>query len=66
MDMSPPDTPKKEEPVGPMVGIVIIVLVFVVGGIYFLLMEQKKNEQPLGEEQASNSLENLVPSPNAI
>ncbi|MDZ4226317.1 MAG: hypothetical protein U1C66_02415 [Patescibacteria group bacterium] len=66
MDTPPPNTPRASEPVGPVVGIIIIILVLVAGGIYFLLMEQQKNEQPLGEEQASNTGENLIPSPNAI
>lgn len=59
-------TPPKENSVGPLVGIVIIVALLVAGGIYFFLMEQKENEQGLGEEQASNTQDNLLVSPNAI
>ncbi len=62
----PPPTPKQSEPVGPMVGVIIIVLVLLAGGIYFLFSESQKNEQRLEESQASTPGENLVISPNAI
>lgn len=66
MDTSPPQTPPKDTSVGPLIGIVIIVALLALGGVYFLLMERQQNEQGLEEGQASNSSDNLLVSPNAI
>ena len=47
-----PENPNNS-PVGPVVGIVIIVLVLLAGGIYFLLMESEK--APLPEENTEQA-----------
>ncbi len=51
-----PDTPTpvKQSSVGPVVGIIIIVLVLLAGGIYFLLMESAG--APLPEESTEQAL----------
>ena len=51
---SPEDRKKQEHGVGPMAGIVIVVLVLLLGGIYFLVMDQQKGAEPApNSEQAS-------------
>lgn len=40
--METPPLPQKPEPVGPPVAIVLIVLVLLIGGIYFFLSQQDK------------------------
>lgn len=66
MDTSSP-TPPKDSSVGPLAGIIIIVALLAVGGIYFFVMQQTANEQEAeGEAQASANGGNLVISPNAI
>ena len=40
--METPPSPQKPEPVGPPVAIVLVVLVFLIGGVYFFLSQQDK------------------------
>ncbi len=52
---SPDDIQKKNDAgVGPLIGIVVIVALFVVGGIYFLVTQklQKQSAPPATQEQA--------------
>ncbi len=58
MDSPPQHT--KPEPVGPMVAIVIIVLVFALGGLYFFIKQQMEQQAlPQGETPAAESEVNL-------
>jgi hypothetical protein len=45
---------KRDGGVGPIVGIVIIVLLLIAGGIYFLVTQEieRQNTPPAGQEQA--------------
>lgn len=45
---------KRESGVGPIVGVIIIVAIMVIGGIYFLLSETTKPAPEQGGEQATN------------
>lgn len=50
MDESPLPQEKNESGVGPTVGIIILVALFIIGGIYFFITQEKKlNEAPLSE-----------------
>ncbi|HVV38823.1 MAG TPA: hypothetical protein VHD31_00680 [Candidatus Paceibacterota bacterium] len=53
---SPQDRNQKpEQGVGPLFGIVIIVVLLLAGGIYFLFMqEQSRNAVPANQEQANS------------
>lgn len=47
MNVSPENLPP-EQPVGPSIGIAIVVLIFIFGGIYFLLVENERfHRQPI-------------------
>lgn len=46
MHMETPPANKKPEPMGPLAAIFVIVLVFIVGGIYFLVMQQEQRQTP--------------------
>lgn len=41
---------KKHEPIGPTAAIVIIVLIFAVGGIYYLATKYMESREPVPEE----------------
>ena len=52
---SPDDRIKKsDEGVGPLIGIIVIVLLFVAAGIYFLVTQEMERRAlpPVGQEQA--------------
>lgn len=51
---SPHEEQKQEHGVGPIVGVVIIVLIMAVGGIYFFLSETQEVNRENPTEQAPN------------
>jgi hypothetical protein len=53
MDDSPqPEKNKEESNVGPFVGIIIVVVLVVLGGVYFLITQEIKLHQTLQPENA--------------
>lgn len=54
MDTPPDIQEKRESGVGPIVGIIIIVAVFLIGGVYFLLMGADEQQPVEPESQAVN------------
>jgi hypothetical protein len=52
-DSSPYHKPKKpDQGVGPLVGIIIIVGLIALGGVYFLVMQELQHHTPQTDEQA--------------
>lgn len=52
MESSPEPQRPSDAGVGPIVGVVIIVAIFLIGGVYFLLMETKKEPAPSDQQAA--------------
>lgn len=53
MEPAPQETTKQEHGVGPIVGVIIIVTIMLLGGIYFLLMEAGRQGLDTTNEQAA-------------
>jgi len=53
METPPQEEKRQEHGVGPIAGVVIIVAIMLIGGIYFLLMETNKGDLTPAEEETT-------------
>lgn len=51
-----PPTHKKHEPLGPMIAIVVIIIMFALGGVYFFAKKYMEERPPLLQFEQANSI----------